>query len=75
MEGDGDCLNIFPLFPATSLKLQESKKKSLCAVKHANGRAGKNRQARYYLDFISHSVISLSIAHLFLSVPSIHSVF
>ncbi len=48
---------IFHYFPHLSfLKLQERRKKSLCAVKHANGDAGKNRRAQYYLDFISRSL-------------------
>ncbi len=72
--GGGDCINIkiyFHYFPQLSfLKLQERRKKSLCAVKHANGGAGKNRRARYYLDFISHSFTlsflpSLSFLSLF----------
>ena len=57
--GSGDCINIkiyFHYFPQLSFfKLQERRRKSLCAVKHANGGAGKNRRAGYYLDFISHS--------------------
>lgn len=53
------------------LKLGERGKKSLCAVKHANGGAGKNRQARYYLDFISRSLMIslLSISLLSGSSP------
>lgn len=73
--GGGGCIYIkiyFHYFPQLSfLKLQERRKKSLCAVKHANGGAGKNRRAWYYLDFISHSLTlsfppSLSFLSLFL---------
>lgn len=60
MEGGGDCINIkiyFHYFPQLLLSFRRKGKKSLCAVKHANSGAGKNRQAQYYLDFIFRSLM------------------
>lgn len=76
--GGGDCINIkiyFRYFPQLSfLKLEERRKKSLCAVKHANGGAGKNRRAQYYLDFISRSLTLSFLPYLpLLSLHSSHS--
>lgn len=67
MEGGGDCINIkvyFHYFPQLLLSFRRKGKKSLCAVKHANGGAGRNRQAQYYLDFIFRSLM-LSYLSLF----------
>lgn len=47
------------------LSFQRRRKKSLCAVKHANVEGSRNRRARHYLDFFSCSLMLFPFPSIF----------